>query len=109
MFTSSCEKKKCKACDSNKESKSILSISAAEVSSTTNCASVLPLIPDDDGTICCIDATSKLSTFIYLSLFFLSNFKNADKFFFLIEILELTIILCLNAKIFTYFLFVSDD
>ncbi|XP_035233747.1 homeodomain-interacting protein kinase 2-like isoform X1 [Stegodyphus dumicola] len=55
-----CDKKKCKACDSNKLSKSSsLNISAAEVSSTTNCASVLPLTPEDQSSLCCVQPSSK--------------------------------------------------
>lgn len=73
----SCDKKKCKACDSSKESKSnSLTISAAEVSSTTNCASVLPLIPDDEATVCCVPLSSKQSMIchflpVYVALFYI--------------------------------------
>ncbi|XP_054712289.1 homeodomain-interacting protein kinase 2-like [Uloborus diversus] len=59
--TVNCKKEKCKACDkSNKLSKhNLLSISTAEVSSTTNCASVLPLTPDEESNLCCAPPTSK--------------------------------------------------
>ncbi|GFQ89376.1 homeodomain-interacting protein kinase 2 [Trichonephila clavata] len=56
-----CDKKKCKACDSNKYAKSKnLNICTSEVSSTTNCESVLSLTPEDEsGLYCAQRSTTK--------------------------------------------------
>ncbi|KAF8796478.1 Homeodomain-interacting protein kinase 2 like protein [Argiope bruennichi] len=57
-----CDKKKCKACDSNKLAKSkSLNICTSEVSSTTNCESVLSLTPEDETGLCCVQRSTTKS------------------------------------------------
>ncbi|XP_071040521.1 homeodomain-interacting protein kinase 2 [Parasteatoda tepidariorum] len=47
--TISCDTKKCKACDSKKMNSNHLNVNTAEVSSTTNCDSVLVLTPEGEN------------------------------------------------------------
>ncbi|GIY06333.1 homeodomain-interacting protein kinase 2 [Caerostris extrusa] len=56
-----CDKKKCKACDSNKLAKiKSLILCTSEVSSTTNCDSVLSLTPEEENAMYCMQrSTSK--------------------------------------------------
>ncbi|KAG8186764.1 hypothetical protein JTE90_010658 [Oedothorax gibbosus] len=54
------DKTKCKACDSNKMANSRnLNLSTSEVSSTTNCESVVSLTPEEESGLCCIQRSIK--------------------------------------------------
>lgn len=98
-FLSSCDKKKCKACDSNKLAKSkSLNICASEVSSTTNCESVLSLTPEDESGLCCVQRSTTKSSMCYfaLTLKFMFRFALTNVF------LKLQNIIILYLSVYTY-------